>query len=83
MSSQEETPRPSPSQSIDALLSVPVQTENDALNLLVQYLNVAQHRGVFSIAESSKIYDCIKVFQRAPLATTEPQNEVVNTGGSI
>ena len=82
MSSQEETPRPSPSQNIDALLNVPVQTENDALNLLVQYLNVAQHRGVFSIAESSKIYDCIKIFQRAPPATTEPQNEVISTDGS-
>ena len=79
MSSQEETPKPTPSQNIDALLSVPVQTENDALNLLVQYLNVAQHRGVFSIAESSKIYDCIKIFQRAPTASTEHQNEVVSS----
>ncbi len=77
MSSQEEMPKPTPSQNIDALLSVPVQTENDALNLLVQYLNLAQHRGVFSIAESSKIYECIKIFQRAPPATTEAQNEVV------
>ena len=81
MSSQEETPRPSPSQNIDALLNVPVQTENDALNLLVQYLNVA-NIVVYSALPSHQNYDCIKIFQRAPPATTEPQNEVVSTDGS-
>lgn len=69
MSSQEEIQRPqtTPSQSIDALLTLPVTTENEALNIMVQYLNVAQHRGAFNIAESSKIFDCIKIFQRNPL----------------
>jgi hypothetical protein len=68
MSSQEAPPQPPqpPQPHVDDLLKVDVKTENDALNVLVQYLNVAQHRGAFSIAESSKIFECIKVFQRNP-----------------
>jgi hypothetical protein len=76
MSSQEETqtPQMTPSQSIDSLLTLPVTTENEALNVIVQYLNVAQHRGVFNIAESSKIFDCIKIFQRNPMDQVVNEN---------
>ena len=47
-----------------SILDMPVETENDALNCMVNFLHLAQRRGAFAIAESSKIYDCVKVFQR-------------------
>jgi hypothetical protein len=37
------------------LLSVNVNDENTALNLLVSFINLAQRRGVYSIDESAKI----------------------------
>jgi hypothetical protein len=46
------------------LLSIQVTDENVALNLMVSFLNLAQRRGVFSIDESSKIWECISKFQR-------------------
>ena len=46
------------------LLEMPVTNENEALNVMVNFLHLAQRRGAFAIAESSKIYDCVKVFQK-------------------
>ena len=46
------------------LVDVPVTDENTALNVLVSFLNLAQKRGAFSIDESAKIWDCIKMFQK-------------------
>ena len=48
------------------LLEMPVTNENEALNVMVNFLHLAQRRGAFAIAESSKIYDCVKVFQKQP-----------------
>jgi hypothetical protein len=48
------------------LLSVEVTDENTALNLLVSFLNLAQRRGIFSIDESAKIWECISRFQKNP-----------------
>jgi hypothetical protein len=45
------------------LVDVPVSSENDALRCLVSFLNLAQRRGVFAIDESSKIWECIQMFQ--------------------
>ena len=44
------------------LIDVPISDENVALNVLVSFLNVAQKRGTFSIAESAKIFECIQKF---------------------
>lgn len=44
------------------LIDVPISDENVALNVLVSFLNVAQKRGSFSIAESAKIFECIQKF---------------------
>lgn len=44
------------------LIDVPVTDENIALNVLVSFLNIAQKRGTFSIAESAKIFECIQKF---------------------
>ena len=44
------------------LIDVPITDETVALNVIVSFLNVAQKRGTFSIAESAKIYECIQKF---------------------
>jgi hypothetical protein len=48
------------------LTDIEVTTEIVALNLLVSFLNLAQRRGIFSIDESAKIWECIKKFQKNP-----------------
>jgi len=45
------------------LLGVNVTNENDALNVMVGFLGLAQKRGAFAINESAKIFECIKKFQ--------------------
>lgn len=40
-----------------------VSTQTDALNVLVGFVNLAQQRGVFSIEESAKIWECVNKFQ--------------------
>jgi len=46
------------------LLAVEIKTENDALNVLVSFIGLAQKRGTFAINESAKIYECIQMFQK-------------------
>lgn len=46
------------------LVDVPVNDENTALNIMVSFLGLAQKRGVFTLDESAKIWECIKVFQK-------------------
>ena len=53
------------------LVDVPVLDENTALNVMVSFLNLAQKRGVFGIDESSKIWECIKMFQKPPTLASE------------
>jgi len=48
------------------LLEMPVTNENEALNVMVNFLHLAQRRGAYAIAESAKIYDCVKIFQKQP-----------------
>lgn len=62
---QQEQQQPQQGQQVN-LLEMPVTNENEALNVMVNFLHLAQRRGAFAIAESSKIYDCVKVFQRQP-----------------
>ena len=47
------------------LVNVNIENENIALNVMVSYLNVAQRRGVFNMAESAKIWECIQKFQKS------------------
>ena len=46
------------------LLTVDVNDDNTALNVIVGFLGIAQRRGVFAINESAKIFECIKQFQK-------------------
>ena len=66
---------PAPTNEI-RLIDVPVTDENVALNVLVSFLNVAQKRGTFSIAESAKIFECIQKFvQQGADASSAPPAE--------
>jgi len=47
------------------LVDMEVTSEIVALNMLVSFLNLAQRRGVFSIDESAKIWECVKKFQKS------------------
>ena len=62
--STQEEKLPSLAEAQAKLLSLPINNENDALNVMVSFLNIAQRRGVFSIDESAKIWECIKKFQK-------------------
>jgi hypothetical protein len=46
------------------LVDAEITDENIALNVLVSFVNLAQRRGVFTIDESAKIWECVKKFQR-------------------
>jgi cell division septation protein DedD len=49
-----------------ALLDISVDNENIALNVIVGMLNIAQKRGAFSLAESSKTWECVQMFMKSP-----------------
>ena len=49
------------------LADVEVKNEIAALNLMVQFLGLAQKRGAFTIDEAAKIWECVKMFQK-PIA---------------
>ena len=46
------------------LVDIVVTDDNTALNLMVNFLTLAHKKGAFSIAESAKIWECIRQFQR-------------------
>ncbi len=53
------------------VLDVEVKDENTALNIMVTFLNAAQRRGAYSMPESAKLWECVRVFQKTqPEATT-------------
>ena len=49
------------------LADIEVKNEIAALNLMVQFLGLAQKRGAFTIDEAAKIWECVKMFQK-PIA---------------
>ena len=58
-----------------SLLQIPITTENDALNMLVAFLQVAQKRGAFTLEEAGKIMESVNRFQR----TTPPVDKKLET----
>ena len=46
------------------LVDVAIVDENTALNVIVSFVTLAHKRGVFSLDESAKIWECIKMFQK-------------------
>jgi hypothetical protein len=63
---QSATPTPTPAQqnTPSKLTDVEIVDENIALNVIIQFLVLAQKRGCFAFDESAKIFECIKKFQR-------------------
>lgn len=57
-----------PSQEQVKLVDAVISDQNAALNVIVGFVGVAQKRGCFAIDESAKIYECIKMFQGAPVS---------------
>ena len=68
---QEQTPVPVQEQAQPLLqvklVDVQVTDENVALNLLVSFISVAHKRGVFTLDESAKIWECISKFNKPPV----------------
>lgn len=46
------------------LVDIVVRDENTALNLLVSFVSLANKRGAFTLDESAKIWECVKMFQK-------------------
>ena len=46
------------------LSELKVNSENDALNYMVGFLELAQRRGVFTLEEAAKINECVAKFRR-------------------
>ncbi len=46
------------------LNDVKITNENEALNMLVSFLHIAQKRGVFNLQESAKIWECVQMFMK-------------------
>ena len=45
------------------LVDTKVTSQHDAFQLFINFLNLAQKRGTFTIDESAKIYECINMFR--------------------
>ena len=58
-----EIPMPNGEKKQTRLVDIVVCNQNDALQLIVTFLNLAQKRGAFTLDESAKLWDCIKYFQ--------------------
>ena len=62
-SSTTELPTASGEKTKTRLVDVHVNSQQEALQLIVTFLNLAQKRGAFTLDESAKLWDCIKMFQ--------------------
>ena len=45
------------------LVDITLNSQQEALQLIVTFLNLAQKRGAFTIDESAKIWECMRMFQ--------------------
>jgi hypothetical protein len=59
-----ELPTPSGEKKQTRLVDVPINSQQEALQLIVTFLNLAQKRGAFTLDESAKLWECIKTFQQ-------------------
>ena len=58
-----QLPQPNGEKKQTRLVDVPVTNQNEALQLLVTFLHLAQKRGAFTLDESAKLWECVKYFQ--------------------
>ena len=62
MAEQETAPTPAPQQ--PKLVDVQLSNQNVALNVIIGFITLGQQRGVYTIQESAKIWECIRMFQQ-------------------
>ena len=72
-SSSETTTTPSKPQV--KLTDIEINNEITALNIMVQFLGLAQKRGAFTIDEAAKIWECVKKFQKPQVSGEENNTE--------
>ena len=53
-----------PQQPTPYLTDITVTNENEALNMMVSFLHMAQKRGAFNLQESAKIWECVQMFMK-------------------
>lgn len=53
-----------------------ISNENEALNVLVTFCNLAQQRGAYNLEESAKIWECIQMFKNPKDATDNVSDEM-------
>jgi hypothetical protein len=58
-----ELPTPTGEKRQTRLVDVSVTNQNEALQLIVTFLHLAQKRGAFTLDESAKLWECVKMFQ--------------------
>jgi hypothetical protein len=58
-----ETTTPTAEKKQVRLVDVIINTQQDALQLLVTFIHLAQKRGSFTLDESAKLWECVKMFQ--------------------
>ena len=63
MAEQETAPTPAPQQ--PKLVDVQLSNQNVALNVIIGFTTLGQQRGVYTIQESAKIWECIRMFQQS------------------
>lgn len=61
---QQTDAQPQQQQQQVKLADLKVNTENDALNYMVGFLELAQRRGVYTLEEAAKINECVAKFRR-------------------
>ena len=68
------------------VVDVEVTNENVALNVMVALLNMAQRRGVYTMQESAKAWECVQKFMRpaqsSDVTGSEQQNVTMNVSES-
>ena len=66
------------------LVDVNLDSQNTALNVIIGFITLGQQRGVYTIQESAKIWECIKMFQESQRVTAnqveQSVEETVNAG---
>ena len=63
--SNQSSSQQQPQQPQVKLSELKVNSENDALNYMVGFLELAQRRGVFTLEEAAKINECVAKFRRS------------------
>jgi hypothetical protein len=58
-----ETTTPTSEKKQVRLVDVIINSQQDALQLLVTFIHLAQKRGSFTLDESAKLWECVKMFQ--------------------